>query len=256
MTIDRYNSQMLQDYREKIAETGRLRDELKELAERGKESGELGTAQDLLKEFSVKSQELRDIARALGPDGILLAKYGYEKINDHTALFVLPKGCSRIEILQEAQSIVKERDGRVPIDSLLLKAWTAQARFSRRIDSSESVCIQGHVEEAVGKSRGEQERLLSLRALEVPSMEDLAVAFALHWVAVGGPLFKRVEHDSYLVRPASIRVALQVYSGRLIECRLDDQDCGADVTIAARIPQESTPGAMSQVKSPKYLFLR
>lgn len=146
-------------------------------------------------------EELAALRQTLGPEGLFLAKYGYEKINDHTASFVLPKGCSRIEILHEAQGLVQDVS---LIDSWVLERWGQAQEFMHSAASSERICIDGHVEGGTGQTREQQVDLLRHRGLELPALEDVVVAFALHWVATGEPLFGRDRQSGriYCIRTA------------------------------------------------------
>lgn len=188
MTFDRHDSKAYQQYREKIAETAKLREQLEKIAVDSRATGDLGAAQSLLAELTLKTKELGSIRDTLGAEGIFLAKYGYEHINDHTALFVLPKGSSRIAILQEADELVRQREQKL-ISRRTLYDWERDERFTREVATSTQLWIDGHVEGSADNSRAEQESLVAAKGLTLPSLEDLAVAFALHWVATAQPLF-------------------------------------------------------------------
>lgn len=180
MTSTRYDLRALQEYREKVAETVKLRAEVESLATGSHTSGDLGPAENMLQELTLKTKELGDLRQALGPEGLFLIKYGYQKIDDHTVSFVLPKGCSRYEILQEAQDLVSDRS---LLNTWMVKFWAIDSRFTCRTLSSERLCIRGYVKGGIGKTSEQQDELLKSKGLELPSLEDLAVAFALHWVA-------------------------------------------------------------------------
>jgi hypothetical protein len=184
MTFDRYTPKALQEYRAKVAETAKLREEVQKLAEASQISGNLGPARSLFEELTLKSKELGDLREALGLKGVFLARYGYERINDHTAQFVLPKGCTRLEILQEARELVTDRPLITPTT---LAEWSKLDEFSSSVASSECICIDGHVEGGDG-SVTETDEFIGRKGIELPRSEDLAVAFALHWVATGEPL--------------------------------------------------------------------
>jgi hypothetical protein len=111
-----------------------------------------------------------------------------EVINDHTVLFVIPKGVSRIEILEEVQGLITHPNGRPFIYPDDLAEWKEQDRFSRKQSTSKRLCIDGHVEGGDKKTREQQEAFLG-KEFTVAHFEDLAVAFSLHWVATGEPLF-------------------------------------------------------------------
>jgi hypothetical protein len=100
MNFSRYTPQALQEYREKMVETAKLRNKLGEISEISGVTADSGPAHDLLQEFGRESKVLADLARNLGAEGVFLAKNGYEKIDGTAAQFVLPRNCPRLDILQ------------------------------------------------------------------------------------------------------------------------------------------------------------
>lgn len=153
--------------------------------------GDAPTARAILQEARLRLKPYEELRAELQPSGVMLAKYCVQVINDHTILFVLPKGCSRIEILHEAQEVVRARDARDLVNLTCLEEWRIAERryvFTRQVAESERICIDGHVQGGDGLHRSPQERLVAAKKLTLPRFEDLAVAFALHWVATGEPL--------------------------------------------------------------------
>lgn len=186
MTLDRYDSKTLQHYREKAAEVAQLREEIDKSVHL---AGDLKQARDLLEGLYVKTKELGDVRKDLGAEGAFLAAYGYEKINDHTVLFTLPKGCSRIEICIEAERLIAARD-KVPLfEENCLSKWRDLPYFTYTISCSEVFCIDGRVDGGDDLDRAAHEKFLSARGLEFAKEGDLAVAFVLHKVATGAALF-------------------------------------------------------------------
>lgn len=237
MNLTRYTPEALQQYREKVAETDQLRHQLAELVESSHMTGDLNPAQNLLEEFTLKTQELGDLRLALGPEGRFLAQYGYEKINDHTVLFALPKGTSRLQILQEAQTLVSAREKRDLIVPGQLNKWAGDERFLARVVSSERICIDGHVEGGDQMRRAAQESFVASKGFTLSSQEDLAVAFALHWIDTREPLFGLFSgSNSYCVR-ATIGYLLCYRTGLEAEESLGDiEGDGRDFAVSARIP--------------------
>lgn len=182
MTTRHYDSEALRQYRQKAAELAELRNGLE------KRVGELplSETQNEMNSLMLRTKELDEFRARLGPSQVFLATYGVEVINDHTVSFVLPKGCSRIEILDQAQKLVSDRTLIKPID---LVNFRKNQHFTCKSTVSERICIDGFVESSYAKSREEQVELLDSRGLELAKFEDVAVAFALHWMAAKVPLF-------------------------------------------------------------------
>ena len=110
--ITTYDPSKARAYRQLSKEMGPYQHEISARFRECQETGDLAAARDLLKEATLKTQPFIDLQRELGATGVFLAKYGVEVINEHTILFVIPKGTSRISILEEANKFVQERDGR------------------------------------------------------------------------------------------------------------------------------------------------
>ena len=183
-----YDSERGKAYRALAPEMVEYKKEVEGRLKECQQSGDLQGARELLEEASLRTKPFIDLQRELGPKGILLAKYGVEVINDHTVLFVIPKGVSRIEILEEVQGLIRHPDGGPFIYPEHLANWKRQDGFSSKQATSKRLCIDGHVRGGDAKTRDEQEAFLG-KEFTMASFEDLAVAFCLHWVATGEPLF-------------------------------------------------------------------
>jgi hypothetical protein len=227
MTIDRYNSQTLQHYREKAAEVAQLREEIDKSVHL---AGDLKQAQDLLEALHVKTKELGDVRKDLGAEGVFLATYGYEKINDHTVLFALPKGCSRIDICIEAERLVAARD-KVPLfERECLSKWRDLPHFTYTISCSEVFCIDGRVDGGDNLDRAAHEWFLSARGLEFAKEGDLAVAFVLHMVATGESLFGTRTYIRNLEGSLFFCYEQGLFNGRVFDY------IKSSVGVSARLP--------------------
>jgi hypothetical protein len=140
-----YQPEDLRSFREAAAGLAKSHEDAKAALEAAAVTGDLKAAQDILAEASIKTQAYQGLREKLGSIGVFLAKYGVEVINEHTILFVLPKGCSPIEILIEAQELVRQRDDRDLIHPGHLERWQRDGYFSRSVEASERICIDGHV---------------------------------------------------------------------------------------------------------------
>jgi hypothetical protein len=240
MVQARYDSKDLRNYRAAGAALAAYRQATEERLEVAAATGDVAAARNILAEATLKTEEFEKLRKQLGPIGIFLAKYGVEVINEHTILFVLPKGCSRIDILNEAQGLVRQRDDRDLIYPDHLKRWQREDRFTNSAAASERICIDGHVKGGDAKDRATQERLVAAKELSLPSIEDLAVAFALHWVATVEPLFgwyDQINGWCYYVRGAG--GSLYFYHDGLVAAGVYADRDNRSVAVAARVSPES-----------------
>ena len=217
--------------------------------------GDLDKAKNVLEQASLAVREYEDFRKYFTPKEILLAKYGVEVINDHTVLFVIPKGVSRIEILEEVQGLIRHPNGGPFIYPDDLAEWKQEDRFSSKQSTSKRLCIDGHVPGGDAKTRDEQEAFLARQNTSILKMifgnqdsreqfqmandEDLAVAFWLHWVATGEPLFgwrDRQESYSYVIRAVGGALNFGVRGLRASSFR-DGYDLG-DVGVSACVSPE------------------
>jgi hypothetical protein len=235
-----YQQEALRDFRRAGAELAEFRKNAETAFEAAAITGDLKAAQDILAEASLKTQAYQELRDKLGPTGIFLAKYGVEVINEHTVLFVLPKGCSRIDILNEAQRLVPGIGNWNLIYPSRLEKWQKEECFTKLAATSERICIDGHVKGGDGKDGATQVKFLADKGLRLSSIEDLAVAFALHWVATGDSLFdwldKSRDYSAY-VRCAG--GALCVDSCGLHMFDVEDRYDNVDVAVSARVFPES-----------------
>ena len=133
---------------------------------------------------SLKEQFLQ-----LSPRDQFVSKYSVEEINDHQVRFVLPKGVSRIDLLNEAQGIARELYGQDAVYPSQLEDWQKEDDFRTKTTSTTKLWIDGRVKELDAKTRQEQERLLKKQGGIAP-LADLAVAHTAFFILTGEDLFQ------------------------------------------------------------------
>jgi hypothetical protein len=195
-----HDPKKLQEYRERAAALHHLSKRVEERIGEAAESGIIEAAREALGELKLKTKLFEDFRGALTPAEIFAAKYNVEVIDDHTVSFVVPRGVAPIEILREAQEVVVDRDLIWPHQ---LAQWSKDPKFTTEATNSERICIDGHVPNSNNKTRTQQEEMVGKENL--PSLEHLAVAFAVNWIATREPLFGLYDKSnswSYVVRAA------------------------------------------------------
>ena len=233
-----YDRERDQAYRALAPEMAEYKQEVEGRLKECQQSGDLEGARELLAEASLRTKPFIDLQRTLGPKGILLAKYGVEVINDHTVMFVIPKGVSRIEILEEVQWLITHSDGNPFIFPKNLADWKQNEGFTSQQSTSKRLCIDGHVPGGDAKTRKQQEAFLG-KEFTMANIEDLAVAFCLHWVATGEPLFgwyDRQEGWSYEIRAVGGGLSFDAY-GLVADSLWDSNDDG-NIGVSACVSPE------------------
>ena len=231
MTNPTHDPKKLQEYRERAAALHDLSKGVEERIEQAAESGSIEAARDAVGELTLKTKEFEDFRKSLTPVELFLAKYNVEVVNDHTVSFVIPNGMAPIEILREAQGLVADRDLIWPTQ---LERWEKDPKFTAPATSSERISIDGHVPNSTSKTRAKQEEMVGIENL--PSLDHLAVAFAVNWIATGEPLFGwYTKNDwSHVVRAAG--GALSFHSDGLYVGALSDDVSVANVAVSSRAP--------------------
>jgi hypothetical protein len=229
-----YDRKQLQDLKAAAKELHELSLGVGRAIDSAAETGELQPAKDAFAELEARTKEYDKLREKLGPAGIFLAKYNVEVHGPHEVSFVLPKGVSRIEMLQEAQALVGDRDLIFPDH---LTKCQEDPTFIAVAATTQRIHINGHVEGSEVKSRAEQKAFLTARGLQMPSKEDLAAAFVAHYIAMKEPLFGWYDKSngwSFMVRAAG--GALYFSSDGLSDDGIFDDHRDDAVAVAAALP--------------------
>ena len=167
---------------------------------------------------SLKEQFLQ-----LSPRDQFVSKYSVEEINDHQVRFVLPKGVSRIDLLNEAQGIARELYGQDAVYPSQLEDWQKEDDFRTKTTSTTKLWIDGRVEGLDGKTRKQQESDLKEQMAPVA---DLAVAHTAFFILTGKDLFQR-----QVVRACGGALFFRSFG---LDVDNYDDDRGNDVVSASR----------------------
>ena len=218
------------------------------------QAGDLVAAKAWSETLVLPISSLKEQFLQLSPRDQFVSKYSVEKINDHQVRFIIPKGTSRIDLLNEAQGIAMELYGQDAVYPSHLKNWQKDDNFISKTTSTTKLWIDGRVEGLDAKSTQEQERLL-LRAIEHPKdqsylyqlrkffgffslkeregamapLADLAVAQTAFFILTGKDLFQ-----GQWVRASG--GALSFYSNGLDVNDYCDDLSGRDVSASRSLP--------------------
>jgi hypothetical protein len=232
VTNPTHDPQKLHEYRAKAAELHDLSKGVEERLEKAAESGTIDAAREALGELTLRTKVFEDFRKSLTPVELFLAKYNVEVVNDHTVSFVVPRGVAPIEILREAQGLVADRDLIWP-DRLAI--WAKNPLFTVEATKAERICIDGHVPNSTNKTRAQQEAMVGKDKL--PSFGELAIAFAVNWIATEEPLFGWYDKSSSwsnVVRAAGGALGFNSYG--LFVFDIGDALSSDDVAVSSRAP--------------------
>jgi len=189
------------------------------------------------------SDQLAELLKVLpiGPfrRATFIETYDVKVHGEHEVSFVLPAGRSRMEILREAQATVCFQ-GEFWAEQL--DRWESNLKFKEAATSPERIHINACVEGGGAKTRSQQEDVLRSKNLEMPSLEDLATAFVVHYVVEREPLFgwqDESEGWSRIVRAVGGALYF-VRDGGLFENTIgDDEHDHSCIAVAAKVPTTS-----------------
>jgi hypothetical protein len=231
VTNPTHDQAKLHEYREKAAALHDLSKGVEERIGKAAESGTIEAAREALGELTLKTGEFEDFRKSMTSAEIFLAKYSVEVINDHTVSFVVPRGVAPIEILQEAQGLVTDRNLIWPDQ---LAKWEKDPKFTAPATSSERISIDGHVPNSTNKTRAQQEAMVGKEKL--PSLAELAIAFAVNWIATREPLFGWYNKNEWCHVVRAAGGALDFVSDGLYVYDIYDDDSNAVVAVSSRAP--------------------
>ena len=151
------------------------------------QAGDLDKAKAWSETLVLPIRSLKEQFEQLSLQERFVYKYSVEKINDHQVRFIIPKGVSRIDLLNEAQGIARELYGRDAVYPSQLKNWQKEDDFRSKTTSTTKLWIDGRVKGLDAKSRKEQESVLKE---QMAPLADLAVAHTAFFILTGKNLFQ------------------------------------------------------------------
>ena len=156
------------------------------------QAGDLVAAKAWSETLVVPIASLKEQFLQLSPRDQFVSKYSVEKINDHQVRFIIPKGTSRIDLLNEAQGIARRLYGRDAVRPDHLKNWQKEDDFRSKTTSTTKLGIDGRVNGLDAKTRKEQERLIEKQwgETQMAPLADLAVAHTAFFILTGKDLFQ------------------------------------------------------------------
>ena len=192
------------------------------------QAGDLDKAKAWSETLVLPIASLKEQFLQLSPRDQVVSKYSVEKINDHQVRFVLPKGVSRIDLLNEAQGIARELYGQDAVRPDHLKNWQKEDDFRSKTTSTTKLGIDGRVNGLDAKTRKEQERLIEKQwgETQMAPLADLAVAHTAFFILTGKDLFQR-----QVVRACGGALFFRSFG---LDVDNYDDDRGNDVVSASR----------------------
>jgi hypothetical protein len=227
-----YERKQLQDLKAAAKELQDLSVGVGRAIDQAAESGDIRAAHEAFAALQSTTAGYEKFRATLSPEVLFVAKYNVDVHGEHQVSFVLPKGVSRMDMLKEANDLVGDRDLIYPAH---LTKWEQDPKFTDVATTSQRIYIDGHVAGGDAKTLAEQEAFLNAKELQMPSMEDLAVACVAHYVATRELLFGLYESGGWSFVVRAVGGALRFHSKGLVEYDLSVHSRFAHVAVAAHV---------------------
>ena len=164
---------------------------------------------------ALRPNDVLDVITFVARKKAFLDTYSVRVLGDHQVSLTIPAGKSRIDLINDAQDLVKAHYDRPGVDAHNLARWQNAPQFTEQVDKSAAVAIEGCVPESDGMFRSTQEA----RGWNDVDERDLATAHQAFLVATGKDLFNgmTVRH-----RGGTLGGTLRFGSSGLCACLLAD----------------------------------
>ena len=179
------SSSNIAEYRAAAERLGEARDSAVQKRTVAEETQDLVAGQKALDELQFALDKFKEIRNKLDSRELFLVQFNVQEVAYGRVSLVLQRGTSRADFLDAAQSIAAEYYNKTIIEPTQFKKWCEEDRFKESVKEPLSIEIQGIVQGSVSKSFDDQKRHLAKEGFVVPSMRDVVVAHAAHFVATG-----------------------------------------------------------------------
>ena len=126
---------------------------------------------------SVKLAKSEALQAAAARRAEFVSRYEIEVLSPTTVRLVLPKDCSRLEFIREAQDIAAALDlFRKVAQPVQLEMWARDVAFTKPVETKTPIAVNCMVEGTGELTRGEQKEFLAKHGLKMATLQDLATA--------------------------------------------------------------------------------
>ncbi len=123
--------------------------------------------------------------RAIEPQSRFVTKYSIKVLGDSQVSFKLPRGTSRVDLMNEAQALAPELFKKKAVSPSCLEIWNNDLAFTEKVMLDLEKSIDGSIKSSNLMTRTEQEA----RGWNNIDMRDLATAHVAYLIATGQDLF-------------------------------------------------------------------
>lgn len=155
-----------------------------------KERDDLRAAEHAFGDLSIHGKALKELRAVTRSLDLFRDDFGIKILRPQVVELTIPAGVSRIEIIDRALSMAKERRLEDLISRPLLSDFSASDSFRRTSEQPEAIRIAGLVRETVDKSLSQTLEILSGKGFTLASEADVSLAYVAHLLVTGASLFE------------------------------------------------------------------
>lgn len=182
------------EYAAAQAKAHRVNTEAAEAFESAKSRGDLDAARNTVEQLEGISEELKRMRAQFTPQELLIGKYSIEAHDANTVSLIIPKGLSRLELIQDVERM--QAAGEFPeqgiIDHESFVEWEIKMDLAEVVREDLRIKITGAVQGGDSLSRRKQVAFLTKKGFVIAPVEDAVVAHAAMFGAIGTDLFAGV----------------------------------------------------------------
>ena len=182
------------EYAAAQAKAQRVNTEAIEAFESAKSRGDLDAARNTVEQLEAISEELKRMRAQFTPRELLIGKYSIEAHDANTVSLIIPKGLSRLELIQDVERM--QAAGEFPeqgiIDHESFVEWEIKMDLAEVVPEDLRIKITGAVSGGDSLSRRKQVAFLTKKGFAIAPVEDAVVAHAAMFGAIGTDLFAGV----------------------------------------------------------------
>lgn len=177
-----------------------FRDKATHAFAQARDANDLAQGQSIVTELSDRLDTFKNLRTKLSHQELFIADFNVQVPEQGTVSLTIPRGISRIELVDRAIASRQTVNGPIVYPPVLRK-WREEPQFKASLETEETIVIKGHVSGTQGKGTRHQEEIIVGKGYSMVNREDLAVAHLAYFVATGENFFGwYTPRESFCVR--------------------------------------------------------
>lgn len=200
MNLEQTQASHVAAYQDALEGLRLFRDKATQAFAEARDINDLAHGQSIVTELSDRLDALKTLRTKLSRQELFIADFNVQIPEQGTVSLTIPKGISRIELVDRAIASRQTVNGPVVYPPVLRK-WRDEPQFKASLETAETIVIKGHVHGTQGKDTRHQEEIVTGKGYSMVNREDLAVAHLSYFVATGENFFGwYTPRESFYVR--------------------------------------------------------